>query len=65
MDVGEKIPHLHRLELPKERFTSFEEADAYAGALGGYCDGLHRIGRRTVWILLIRPELIPSDEDNE
>lgn len=65
MDVGKKTPHLHRLELPKERFASFEEADAYAESLGGYCDGLHKIGRKTVWILLVKPELIPSDEDNE
>jgi len=54
MDVGKKIPHLQRLELPKERFASYEEADAYAEALGGYCDGLHRIGRKTLWILLVR-----------
>jgi len=39
MDVGEKIPYLNRLELKKECFASFEEADAYAEALGGYCDG--------------------------
>ena len=65
MDVGKKIPHLYRLELKKERFASFEEADAFAESLGGYCDGLHRIGTRTVWILIVKPESIPSDEDNE
>ena len=65
MDIGKKIPHLQRLELTKERFTSYEEADAYAESLGGYCDGLHKIGRKTVWILLVKPESAPSDEDNE
>jgi len=65
MDVGEKTPHLHRLELTKERFASYEEADAYAEVLGGYCDSLRRVGRKTAWILLVRQELIPSDEKNE
>ena len=54
MDVGEKISHLQRLELPKERFASYGEADAYAESLGGYCDGLHKIGRKTVWVLLVK-----------
>jgi len=54
MDVGEEIPHLKRLDLPKERFNSFEEADAYAEAHGGYCNGLNKIGKKTVWVLLVK-----------
>lgn len=46
MDVGKKTPHLQRLEHPKERFVSYEEADAYAESLGGYCDGLQKIGKK-------------------
>jgi ParB family chromosome partitioning protein len=65
MDVGKKITHLQRLELTKERFVSYEEADAYAESLGGYCDGLHKIGKKAVWILLVKPESTPPDEDNE
>ncbi len=54
MDVGQNIPNLNRREHPKERFSSYEEADAYAELFGGYCDGLHKLGKKTVWILLVR-----------
>ena len=54
MDVGQNILNLNRTEHPEERFTSYEEADAYAESLGGYCNGLHKIGRKTVWILLVK-----------
>ena len=54
MDVGQNITHLKRIEHPKERFSSHEEADAYAESLGGYCDGLHKLGKKTVWVLLVR-----------
>jgi hypothetical protein len=54
MDVGQNIPNLNRTEHPEERFASYEEADAYAETLGGYCSGLHKIGKKTVWILLVR-----------
>jgi len=54
MDVGKNIPTLNRTEYPEERFNSYEEADAYAETLGGYCTGLHKIGTKTVWILLVK-----------
>ena len=54
MDFGKNIPNLTRTEHPEERFISYEEADAYAEALGGYCDGLHKIGKKNVWVLLVR-----------
>jgi hypothetical protein len=63
--MSERRLHIYRDARAKERFTSYEEADAYAESLGGYCDGLHNIGRKTVWILLVKPESTPSDEDNE
>ena len=54
MDVGQNIPNLNRREHPKERFSSYEEADAYAESFGGYCDGLHKLGKKTVWVLLVK-----------
>ena len=54
MDVGQNIPNLNRTEHPEERFSSYEEADAYAKTLGGYCNGLHKIGKKTVWVLLVK-----------
>ena len=53
MDVGQNIPNLNRTEHPEERFSSYEEADAYAESLGGYCNGLHKTGKKTVWVLLV------------
>ena len=46
MDVGQNIPNLSRTEHPEELFSSYEEADAYAESLGGYCDDLHKIGKK-------------------
>ncbi len=54
MDIGKNIPNLNRIEYPEERFSFYEEADAYAETLGGYCSGLHKIGTKTVWVLLVR-----------
>ncbi len=54
MDVGKNIPNLNRREHPKERFSSYEEADAYAESFGGYCDGLHKLGNKTVWVVLVK-----------
>ncbi|GAH15649.1 unnamed protein product [marine sediment metagenome] len=54
MDVGQNTPNLNRTEHPEERFSSYEEADAYAETLGGYCNGLHNIGKKTVWVLLVK-----------
>jgi len=54
MDFGDKTPNLIRVEHPKERFASYEEADAYAESLGGYCNGLQKLGKKTVWILLVK-----------
>jgi len=48
MNFGQNIPNLNRLELPEERFASCEEADDYAEAIGGYCSGLHKIGKNRV-----------------
>ncbi|GAH71074.1 unnamed protein product, partial [marine sediment metagenome] len=54
MNVGPNNPNLNRTEHPEERFSSYEEADAYAETLGGYCNGLHKIGKKTVWVILVR-----------
>jgi len=54
IDIGKNIPNLIRIEHPKEKFATYEEADNYAESHGRYCNGLHKIGKKTVWILLVK-----------